>query len=107
MAHKCNCPTPPGGDVTCEPHQLAICRVIPGPPPKSRARCVTPPKNANPQELQNWALGKITRIRRSRNQVVTRREVAILGAGRYEDPRQRFVVTFNLPRNMNTGTATA
>lgn len=107
MAHICNCPNPPGGQAVCEEHQLAICRVLPGPPPTSRTRCVTPPKNAKADELANWALSEITGEKRAPNQAVTSRELAILGAGSYEDTKGRFLVVFKLPRNMDMGTATA
>jgi hypothetical protein len=102
MGHVCNCPKPPGGQVECDLHQLAICRVTRGVP---ETWCVSPPKKERVQELWNWALEQITDIERSPSQAVTVPDLDILSAGRYEDPGRQIVVTFTLPVGMGMTTA--
>lgn len=40
MKRHCQCPSPPGGSVTCEAHQIAYCKVVAG---VASSGCLTPP----------------------------------------------------------------
>ena len=40
MKRHCQCPSPPGGSVTCEGHQIAYCKVVAG---VASSGCLTPP----------------------------------------------------------------
>ncbi|UHQ23816.1 hypothetical protein LVB77_03645 [Lysobacter sp. 5GHs7-4] len=40
MKAHCRCPSPPGGSVTCDTHQVAYCKVVGG---ETFSGCLTPP----------------------------------------------------------------
>lgn len=71
----CNCPDPPGGQVICESHQLAICIVKNG---KATQQCLDPIKTDNPLELVNWTLSKITGTKRSPENSISTKDINIL-----------------------------
>ena len=53
----CDCPNPPGGNIACAPHQMALCGVING---ILHRECLEPPVNVSPLILVNWAAEQIT-----------------------------------------------
>jgi hypothetical protein len=95
--NSCDCPNPPGGTVVCEADQLAICRVKNG---KTQAECVTPPPNLKGHALKAWALGVITKKKRSLTGVprLDNEDREILEAGEFEDPVTGELVMFRLPK---------
>jgi hypothetical protein len=97
----CPCPSPPGGQVTCEDDQVAICRIIGGVP---HGECITPPRSTgigvlgrpiiDRETLRRWALEKITgRLKID----VTVQDIRMLESGSYVDPVTGEEVTFRLP----------
>lgn len=96
---QCPCPMPPGGVVTCDDDQVAVCRVIGGVP---HGECVTPPsehraffeKTGDPDRLYSWALEVITGHPR-RN--ITQQDRDTLRSGRYQDVVTGEEVSFALP----------
>lgn len=52
----CDCPDPPGGQTSCEPHQVAICRVRNG---KVYASCVTLTDDLEQAAVQRRELRRI------------------------------------------------
>lgn len=52
----CYCPNPPGGNIACAPHQMALCGIING---VTRQECLDPPANLSPFMLINWAVDQI------------------------------------------------
>ncbi|PSL45408.1 hypothetical protein CLV51_104110 [Chitinophaga niastensis] len=94
--NTCNCPNPPGGQVICEQHQMAICIVENGEP---RHLCLNPKGKNNSISLVNWALGEITGIERIANSNITTEEIHLLTNGRYKRGKER-TVTFSLPQSI-------
>lgn len=74
----CYCDNPPGGSITCEPHQLAICGVIRG---QVRRECADPPQGAPPVSLVNWTLNKLSEETRHLDQPITEGDIRLLRQG--------------------------
>ncbi len=89
---SCNCPLPPGGHVSCEEGQMALCIVRDG---KAKGKCITLPKRTNRLAYENWALSKITGRVRLPIQRLSLRDKAILESQSYETGRRQ--VSFHLP----------
>jgi hypothetical protein len=101
MGNFCQCPTPPGGEVNCGPHQLAICRVKDG---KVHSQCIDQPgafADLNATELEiarrNWALQIITGTKRVWKQKLVDEDKQILMEREYHNEKTGEVVTFSLP----------
>ncbi|CAH1044900.1 hypothetical protein HPTD01_3378 [Halomonas sp. TD01] len=93
----CDCDNPPGGQITCEPHQMAVCGVIDG---VVRRECVDPPSGPNtPTELANWALTQIVGRWRLGDQTVSTVDLYTLEAGAYRAPNGDSV-NFVLPTHL-------
>jgi hypothetical protein len=96
---QCPCPMPPGGQVSCDDHQVAICRVVGGVP---HGECLTPPQQhktrfsmtGDPDPLYRWALERITGRPHGK---VSYKDVDTLRSGGYVDPLSGEEVTFKLP----------
>jgi hypothetical protein len=106
MGNSCQCPTPPGGQVNCGPHQFAICRVRNG---QVQSECVDQPKSfailkdhARQVARNNWALQIITGIERDENQQLSGEDFQVLVAGQYRNEETDETVTFSLPWGMET-----
>ncbi len=110
MPNTCNCHNPPGGQVTCESHQMAICIVRNG---VAQYKCLDPPGTSpfhrfvrsltlrgpvTSAELLNWALGKILGSHRG---AVAKAQFHILLDDKYER-RDGTVVTFSLPESIRS-----
>jgi hypothetical protein len=109
----CQCPNPPGGVVTCAPHQLAICRVVNG---EVKSECVDPPRGLAGARLYAWVLEKVTQLPRERPRMVgylryahghrrlrrvwyfSRAERRILARRKYHDPQRGMSVRFVMPK---------
>jgi len=96
--NTCNCPNPPGGDVTCETSQLAMCSVSGG---QVHGSCHTPQPElgnlANRQlAIMNWALSIVTGLPRSPQQVLSAADDRVIQQGRYER-RDGTIISFQLP----------
>jgi hypothetical protein len=96
--NSCDCPDPPGGRITCEDHQVAICRVKDG---KVYGECKTPPKSAREGiALRAWILSELLQTPIRPEEVERRPEYQrILAEGKYTNPRTREVIRFRLPRS--------
>src|SRR5688572_19629807 len=92
MSNTCHCPTPPGGQVVCETHQLAVCIIEDG---QARMQCLDPIKTDNSLTLVNWALSQITGEVRAQFSIIDNRETSLLAQGRYWVLNKE--VTFSLP----------
>lgn len=93
----CQCPSPPGGQATCNEDQFAICRVING---VAHTECINVSndlRSLSSQEGQNWILSQVFQVTRSPFQPVNPLERAIIGSGRFRVPGTNDVVTFKLP----------
>lgn len=73
--NRCNCPTPPGGYVDCEPGQVASCTIVNS---QVEARCTTPPEGLTRIQLRNWILQEVTGVSRDLNETILSREQQIL-----------------------------
>jgi hypothetical protein len=113
IRNVCNCPSPPGGSVSCEPHQLAICRVRNG---KAERECFDPPdgmdnlSNLGPVQARryhNWALQRITGQQRYPMNPISPSDEAILRQGVYHDVITGDEVWFRLPDELNLTSPTA
>jgi len=99
VKNVCNCPKPPGGTVTCEPYQMAICIVLDG---EARHECQDPPLAVSHAELVDWALQQVTEgIVSFQTQEA---ELLMLAIGRLERPDGAHV-TFALPESVRTAVA--
>jgi hypothetical protein len=104
---ECDCPNPPGGKISCNPNQLAICRVKDG---KVTGQCIDPPTflkvgaKIDAREtlrLNNWALTIITGIQRPSAQFVSVADLKMLNDGTYFNPSTDEDITFTLPWDPN------
>ena len=103
----CNCPHPPVGTVSCEPDQLAICRVRNG---VAERECFDPPdgmdstSNLSPAEAKrylNWSLQHITGHHRYSWDPISPSDEAILRQGVYHNVTTGEEVGFRLPDELN------
>jgi hypothetical protein len=92
---SCQCPTPPGGTVTCEPGQLAICSVKNG---EVQGSCRTPRHGAPYLEVANWTLQIITEKPRYLLQPLSSTDTQILSSGKFERP-DGTVLMFRMPQS--------
>lgn len=99
----CNCANPPGGRVTCEPDQIAICRVdVHG---EVDAECVDIPKGpirTDRIRFYSWVLELVTKRRRIASVALSAVERQIIGSGYYESPTGDRV-QFLLPQHFDDG----
>lgn len=93
--NSCPCPTPPGGKVVCEPHQLAICKIVNG---ELIQRCIDPISTRSSKDLLDWTINTIT-DRPIINQQVSNQDLLMLLRGEYTDENQS--VKFNLPESIS------
>lgn len=98
--NSCDCLDPPGGRITCEDDQVAICRAKDG---KVYGECKTPTHQKSPTEgvaLRAWILSELLQTRVQPEEVEHRPEYQrILSEGRYTNPRTGEVIRFQLPRS--------
>jgi hypothetical protein len=103
----CDCPSPPGGTVSCEPDQLAICRVLNG---VAQRECFDPPSGlgnlsdltpSKARRYHNWALQRITGQHRSPSQPITPDDERILRDGSYHNDLTGEEISFSLPEDVN------
>lgn len=102
----CSCPAPPGGQVICESHQAAFCRVVNG---NVQQGCSDPPDVSSmsiaqgKRLLDNWALSIITRIPRRPDSPILPHEMQILGQGQYANRALNEEIHFSLPWRLGKG----
>jgi hypothetical protein len=91
----CNCPNPPGGQVVCEPHQMAVCIIQDG---QARQQCLDPIKSSDSLTLVNWALSEITGNIRSIYSIVTSQDIELLTQKKHNIGST--AITFSLPQSI-------
>src|ERR1035437_3794848 len=94
-AEAAQCADPPGGSVTCESGQVAICAVKNG---KVDGRCKTPPANMKTADLKAFVLSDLTGKKVFASDVNNSKYQIILREGRLETTRQ--VVSFKIPNEL-------
>lgn len=92
----CECENPPGGQIVCEPYQMAICGVIHG---VVRRECLDPPSGVSPVALANWALSQISGVDLSMRSIVTENDLSTLISGTFVSPNEQ-IVNFTIPDEM-------
>lgn len=90
--NTCECPFPPGGQVVCEPHQMAVCVIENG---RVRQQCLDPVKTSSSVALVNWAIAKITGEFKAADALITNQEISFLTQGRHRTYNAN--ITFSLP----------
>jgi len=95
----CNCHNPPGGTVTCEPHQTAMCFVLDG---EARRECYDTPPSGTHAELVDWAVAQITEG--SVSFQTREAQLLMLSQGYLERP-DGTIVTFALPDSIQNAVA--
>ena len=93
--NSCPCPNPPGGKVVCEPHQLAICKIVNG---ELIQRCIDPIKTRSSKALVDWTINMIT-DKPNLNRSFSNQDLLMLLKGEYTDDKQS--VKFNLPESIS------
>lgn len=88
-----DCDVPPGGRITCEDHQAAICKVVQG---KVDGYCKTPPKGLVGRALSAWVLSLATREDVSPEETTAPRYATILKERRWRSGE--LVVRFSMPK---------
>jgi hypothetical protein len=93
----CECPTPPGGKVTCPDNNLAMCVVKDG---KATSNCAPIPEavKKNQEALDAWVLTKVLKRKIEPADAKKEEHQAILKKGRYENKTTGEVITFRLPK---------
>jgi len=105
MSNTCNCPTPPGGSITCNPDQLAVCGLVNG---QIVSGCFDRPGHASliadEEErkvvLTNWVLSVVSGIPREDYDPVLPEEYEALKRGEVRAP-DGSVVRFTMPDDLN------
>ena len=94
--NSCDCQDPPGGRITCEDHQVAICKVTQG---KVYGECNTPPSSAKTKhELEAWMLSELLQTPIRLGDIDQRSEYQrILSEGIYTNPKTGEKIRFKLP----------
>lgn len=106
MDKVCPCGDPPGGDITCNVNQLALCGVIDG---KLVVGCFDQPVSVREIQslktksnaLANWILTRVTGVPRPQSQEITEEDFDILTSGRYVHPTTREEVKFSAPEDLD------
>jgi hypothetical protein len=99
MSKTCQCPKPPGGQVTCDDGQMAVCSVDSN--GAVDAACYTPPSQVSRLELENWALAIVTGEIRGPVRPLSTGEYAIMKSETYHRPNGA-LVRFHLPDFMSS-----
>jgi len=100
--NSCDCLDPPGGRITCESDQIAICRAKDG---KVYGECIShnrfPPKSVSGGvDLKAWILSELLQTSVRPEDVERRPDYQrILSEGRYTNPKTGEVIRFQLPRS--------
>ena len=89
MNKTCPCSDPPGGEITCNVDQLAICGVVDG---EIVVGCFDRPvrimvlrnKEQRDNAVANWVLSRVTGVERSFDQELAPDDLWILRQGEYE-----------------------
>jgi hypothetical protein len=112
VKNVCDCAQPPGGRVSCEPHQMALCIVQDG---RAEYQCLNPPGSTpmarllgalvgrslvEPRKLIEWALVCVTGMEYRLAGVDPLRDVHILVQRSYLRPGGA-LVTFALPASIS------
>lgn len=94
--NSCDCQDPPGGRITCEDHQVAICKVTEG---KVYGECKTPPSSAKTKrELGAWVLSELLQKPIRIGDIERQSEYQrILSEGIYTNPKTGDKIRFKLP----------
>ena len=106
MSNTCICPKPPGGKVTCNIDQLAICGLRDG---QIISGCFDrPPHTADIQDedqknyvLSNWVLSEITGTSRSDYEIIEPQEFEMLQSGQYVNARTGETIRFAAPPDVD------
>lgn len=112
MSNTCKCPKPPGGTITCNQDQLAVCGYQNG---EIVSGCYDKPEQAlsitNSAErnlvLANWVISTITGLYRSDYDPIEPELLAILRRGLYKNESTGETVNFSLPRDLDLQSAAA
>ena len=96
VKNVCECSNPPGGQIACEPYQMAICGVING---VIRRECLDPPTEGSPAVLANWVLSQISGENRFTGSEITVADLSTLNSGTFTSPNGE-VVNFTIPEDM-------
>ncbi len=104
MSNVCKCPDPPGGSVTCNDDQLAVCGYQDG---QIVSGCFDKPdhlrsisdKEERLLALKNWALSTIMGVYRSEDDPIGPELTAMLASGQYKNEQTKEIVRFILPRD--------
>ena len=110
MSNTCQCPNPPGGQITCSPDQLAVCGFRDG---KIVSGCFDRPKRAGLVKdedaryllLANWVLSVVSGTPRSDADPINVREYDALRGGRFIGPDGE-VVKFSVPNDLDFNSPT-
>jgi hypothetical protein len=106
MEKVCPCGDPPGGEITCNVNQLALCGIIDG---KLVVGCFDQPVSvmqmqsvkAKSNALANWILTRVTGIARNDSQEISGDDFDILTSGRYVHPKTGEEVKFSAPEDLD------
>ena len=78
--NKVECSRPPGGNISCENNQFALCKVKKG---EVDGHCKTPPKDIKGKQLSAWILKEVLEIDVDPNDVDKEEYKAILTKGSF------------------------
>ena len=110
MSNVCRCPKPPGGSITCNNDQLAVCgyqegEVVGGCYDKPQSLEFITNEDERNLATANWSLGLITGTPRSDYDPIDSDSFGILRSGSYRSESTGEVVTFVLPRDLDLKSA--
>jgi hypothetical protein len=106
MSNVCNCPKPPGGSITCNDDQLAVCgyqngAIVSGCFPRPAHITAVYEESERQLLLSNWILSTVTGTPRPDDAPLTPDLIALLQSGTYTNEQTRDTLHFVLPRDLD------
>lgn len=110
MANVCQCPKPPGGSITCNQDQLAVCgyqdgQIVSGCYDRPEHALFIQDENEKHLVLTNWVLSRITGAYRADYDPVEPDLFKMLRRGEYKNEATGEVVKFSLPNDLDLKSA--
>lgn len=110
MSNVCKCPKPPGGSITCNSDQLAVCgyqdgEIVSGCFDRPEPMQLIQDSSERSLALANWALSRIMGIERFDYDPIEPELFAMLRSGQYRNESTGAIVKFSLPRDLDLKSA--
>ena len=105
MSNVCGCPNPPGGTITCNDDQLAVCgyrngQIVSGCFERPQYLRAIADDFARGLAVTNWVISTITGVERSDSSPIGPELIAMLRSGQFRNEQTGEVLHFTVPRDL-------